>query len=283
MNERRAILATVGPGLVVLVVLFAVPMAMLLGYAFSETGPTDPAGFRFTLDNVRRALEPTYLAVLVRSLWLALVTTAVSAAIGFPVAWAVRALPRRRQLLVLALLIIPAWLNLLVKNYAWIVLLRREGVVNTLLLTLGVIDEPLQLLFNQWAVLVGLVHTYLPFFILPVYAALERLDWRMVEAARDLGAGPGQTFRRIVLPQSAAGIIVGSLLVFVPALGAFVTPDLLGGTDSLMVATLIENQILAARDWPFGAALAAWMVLAVLAATFIYRRAAGRVGGEYVL
>ncbi|HWV58031.1 MAG TPA: ABC transporter permease, partial [Longimicrobiales bacterium] len=257
MSDRRAILATVGPGLLVLVLLFAVPLALLMAYAFSATGPRDPAGFSFTLDNVRRALEPTYLAVLWRSIWLAAVTTVISAAIGFPVAWAVRAMPRRRQLLVLALLIIPAWLNLLVKNYAWIVILRREGVLNTLLLSLGVIDEPLQLLFNQWAVLLGLVHTYLPFFILPVYAALERLDWRTVEAARDLGAGPGQTLRRVVLPQSAAGIIVGSLLVFVPALGAFVTPDLLGGTDSLMIATLIENQILAARDWPFGAALAA--------------------------
>lgn len=260
--------------------LFAVPLGLLLAYAFSETGPGDPAGFSFSLANVRRALEPVYLSVLLRSMRLALLTTAISILIGFPVAWAVRGMPRRRQVLVLSLLIIPAWLNLLVKNYAWIVLLRREGVVNSLLQATGIIDEPLPLLFNQWAVLVGLVHTYLPFFVLPVYAALERLDWAVVEAARDLGAGSWQTMRRVVLPACAAGVVVGSLLVFVPALGAFVTPDLLGGTDSLMIATLVENQILFARDWPFGSALAAWMILAVLAATLVYRRLAWHSDGE---
>jgi spermidine/putrescine transport system permease protein len=263
--------------------LFALPLALLLAYAFSATGPGDVAGFTPTLANVRRALEPTYVAIAARSAWLALLTTAISLLLGFPVAWALRGMDRRKQTVLLALLIIPAWLNLLVKNYAWIVILRREGVVNTLLQAAGIIEQPLPLLFNQWAVLIGLVHTYLPFLILPVYASLERLDWRLVEAARDLGAGRWQLLRRVVLPQSAAGLLVGCILVFVPALGAFVTPDLLGGTDSLMIATVVENKILQARDWPFGSALAAWLMLAVLAATLLYRRVAGRVGGEWVL
>jgi spermidine/putrescine transport system permease protein len=182
-------------------------------------------------------------------------------------------MPPRRRLLLLALVVIPSWMNLLIKNYAWIIILRRDGVLNTLLLSVGFIDEPLTLLFNDGAVLVGLVHTYLPFMILPLYAAVDRMDWSLVEAARDLGAGSWQVFRQVILPQTRAGAFVGAILVFIPTLGAFVTPDLLGGARSMMVANLVENQVLQVRDWPFAAALSMFLIAIVLLGIFALQRA----------
>jgi spermidine/putrescine transport system permease protein len=168
--------------------------------------------------------------------------------------------------------IVPSWMTLLIKNYAWIVLLRRQGIVNSTLLGVGVVDEPLTLLFTTPAVLIGLVHTYLPFMVLPLYVALDRMDWTLVEAARDLGAARWGVFRRVVLPQTTAGVAVGCTLVFIPALGAFVTPDLLGGPRSLMGGTLIENQLLQVRDWPFAGALSVLLMAVVGVALLAARR-----------
>jgi spermidine/putrescine transport system permease protein len=255
---------------------------LLLVGLFSVLEPTPGGGVRaaFTLANYRRALDPLYLSVLGRSAWLALLTTALALVLAYPAAWAIRAAPPGRRGLLLALVIIPSWMNLLIKNYAWIVILRRQGVVNTLLETLGVIDEPLPLLFNQGAVLVGLLHTHLPFMVLPLYVALDRMDWSLVEAARDLGADRWAAFRRVVVPQTLGGVAVGCTLVFIPTLGAFVTPDLLGGPESLMVGTLIESQLLQARDWPFASALAVLLITVVLAALAVVRRVAGPGGAE---
>jgi spermidine/putrescine transport system permease protein len=160
--------------------------------------------------------------------------------------------------------VLPAWTNLLVKNYAWIVLLRQEGLVNSLLLRLGLIAEPLPLLFNEGAVLVGLVHTFLPFMVLPLYTSLEKLDPTLLDAARDLGAGPWARFRTVILPQCMPGAAAGAILVFIPTLGSFVTPDLLGGARGMMVGNLIQNQMLVARDWPFGSALSIWLITSSL-------------------
>jgi spermidine/putrescine transport system permease protein len=268
----------VGPAVLYLVAFFGVPLALVVGYSFARTAPDGARLPGLTLESYRRALDPLYLAVLWRSTWLSLATTAISLVLAYPAAWAIRGLAPRRRALALALVVLPSWMNLLVKNYAWIVLLRRGGVVNAVLLALGLVREPLPLLFNEWAVLVGLVHTYAPFMILPIYAALEKLDWRQVEAARDLGARGWQTFRRVVLPQTRAGARVGCTLVFIPALGAFVTPDLLGGASSLMIGTVIENQVLQVRDWPFASALAVWLMVLVLGALLLYRRSAGAAG-----
>ncbi|MBI4409368.1 MAG: ABC transporter permease [Gemmatimonadetes bacterium] len=271
-GRARALALTVGPAVAYLCLFFLVPLGIVVWYSFSTGTATGDIERTFTLENYRRALDPLYLNVLARSAWLALLTTAIALAVGYPAAWAIHGLERRWRPAALALVILPSWMNLLVKNYAWIVILRREGVLNTLLQALGLIDQPLPLLFNPWAVLVGLVHTYLPFMILPLYAALDRLDWSLVEAARDLGAGRWQTFRRVVLPQTLTGVLAGCTLVFIPALGAFVTPDLLGGARSLMVATLIENQVLQVRNWPFAAALSVWLMLLVLGAGMLYLR-----------
>ena len=255
------------PALLYLALLFLAPMAVVAGYSFVS------AAGGITLANYGRAVEPLHLAVLLRSARFALLTTIVALLIGYPCALALRGMSGRTRALALALIVIPSWLNLLVKNYAWIVLLRREGVLNSALAALGIIDQPQQLLFNDWAVLVGLVHTYLPFMILPLYAAVERMDQSLLEAARDLGAGRWQTFRHVVLPLTRTGALVGAILVFVPTLGAFVTPDLLGGARSLMIANLIENQVLQVRDWPFAAALSMFVIALVLLALAALQRA----------
>ena len=271
----------VAPGLVFLMVFFALPMTVVGAYSFLEPSASGQVDASLTLANYRQVFDPLYAAVLLRSAALALATTALSLLVSFPAALAIRGMERRRQALLMALLIIPSWMNLLVKNYAWMVILRRQGVLNTALLSLGVTQAPLSLLFNPWAVLIGLVHTYLPFMLLPLYVALERLDWTQVEAARDLSAGPWQTFRRVILPQTQGGVLVGCTLVFIPALGAFITPDLLGGPESLMVGTLVESQVLQVRNWPFASALSASLMALVVAALVATRRVVARqAGGE---
>lgn len=274
---------TVGPALAFLSVFFLAPLVIILLYSFLSRGAYGEIEFTFSLKNYASILDPLYLAILLRSLKLALLTTLFSLLIGYPVALSISQMAGKRQFIFLMLVIIPSWMNLLIKNYAWMVILRRQGLLNTALLTAGVIDEPLSLMFNEPAVLIGLAHTYLPFMVLPIYAALERLDRRLIEAARDLGANRWQTLWRIIFPQSIAGVLVGSILVFVPALGAFITPDLLGGANSLMVGNLIQNQFFQARDWPFGSALAICLMSMVLLALLIYARFAGRVGEERVL
>jgi len=258
----------VTPAVLYLVLLFALPLAIVAGYSFAD----GDLGGGLTLENYARAFDPLYVGVLLRSAWLALATTLLALLISYPCVLALRTLSPTRRILTLALLVVPSWLNLLVKNYAWIILLRREGVLNSLLQGMGLTDTPLPLLFNEGAVLVGLVHTYLPFMILPLYAAVDRMDWSLVEAARDLGAGRWRTFRHVLLPQTRVGVLVGSALVFIPTLGAFVTPDLLGGPTSLMIANVIESQVLQARDWPMAAALSMLLVALVLLATGLLHR-----------
>jgi spermidine/putrescine transport system permease protein len=270
-RDRVAAAAYTAPALLYLGLLFLVPMAVVAAYSVR-----DAAG-GVTLAHYQRALDPLYVSVLLRSAGFALVTTVIALAVGYPCALALRGMSSRTRAVALALIVLPSWLNLLVKNYAWIVILRRQGVVNTLLSAVGIIDAPLPLLFNDWAVLVGLVHTYLPFMILPLYAAVDRMDGTLLEAARDLGAGRWRTFRHVVLPQTRTGALVGTVLVFIPTLGAFVTPDLLGGARSLMIANLIENQVLQTRDWPFAAALSMFLIALVLVAlTLLHRAVRGR-------
>jgi len=174
--------------------------------------------------------------------------------------------------------IIPFWTNFLVRTYAWMFILRSEGLLSTVLSALGLTHEPLPLLFTDTAVLIGLVYGYLPFMVLPLYAALERLDPSLIEAAWDLYARPLQVFTRVVLPLSKPGVIAGCVLVFIPSLGAYVTPDLLGGARSMMIGNLIQHQYLVVRDWPFGSALSFVLMAGALAAVLYYLRAGGERG-----
>ena len=253
-----------GPAAFWLAAFFAVPMAVIWVYSFGRNaGPTDIA-VTGTLANYARTLEPLYLGILWKSCWLALATTALCLAIGFPVAFAIAFAGRRARVWLLLGVMLPFWTNLLVRTYALIAVLRDQGYVNDGLgalwhavqPVLGLSDfQPLALLYNNSAVLFGLVYVQLPFMVLPLYASLDRLDRSLLEASLDLGASHATTLRRIVIPLAMPGILSGLVLTFIPTLGSYLTPDLLGGPDSQMIANVIERQFKRANDWPFGAAL----------------------------
>ena len=257
-----------------LLVFFLIPLGIVWVLSFGEKRGVIDIAIVWTLDNYTRAFDPLYLGIFLKSLWIAGLATLLCLVIGFPVAFAITFAPQRLKPLLLLLVILPFWTNLLIRTYALIAVLRTRGFVNfTLewfwdrandvlgfvglgdLQLLGAQFEPFVLLYNNFAVTFGLVYVYLPFTVLPLYAALDRMDRSYIEASLDLGASQFTTFFRVVVPLAKAGIISAIIITFIPALGAFLTPDLLGGTDSQMIANVIERQFKSANDWPFGAAL----------------------------
>ena len=234
--------------------------------------------------NYARSFSGLYLAIGWRSLWMAAATTALCLAIGFPVAYFIALRARRRwKSLLLGLVVVPFWTSFLLRTYAWMFLLRSEGLLNQALLGLGLLAHPLPLLYSQLAVAVGLVYGELPFMILPLYAALEKIDRSLLEAASDLGAGRLARLRRVTLPLAAPGIAAGVVLVFIPSLGQFVVSDLLGGARSMLLGNLVQNQFAVARNQPFGAALAVELMAAVLLLLWAANRWSRRRGGEELL
>ena len=248
-----------------LVGFFLLPLAYLLAVSFAARSPDGMIQWTLGVANYLRAFQPLYLAIYARSFWMALSTTVLCVLLGYPVAYtlALRVSVRWKSSL-LMLVVIPFWTSFLIRTYAWMIILRSEGVVNNTLLALHIIHEPLHLLYTPLAVMIGLVYGELPFMILPLYAVLQKLDPTLLEAAEDLGAPAWPTFWRITLPLSAPGLVAGSILVFIASVGAFVTPDLLGGARSIMVGNLIQNQFAVARDQPFGSAVAFLLTFVVL-------------------
>ena len=224
-------------------------------------GDNEFVAFTLTLSSYRRLLDPLYLDVLLDSLWLAAATTTLCLLLGYPFAYLLTRTSSRWRPLLLLLVIVPFWTSSLVRTYAIMIVLKTQGLLNQALLGLGLIAEPLELLYTETAVILGMLYTLLPFMILPLYAALEKLDHRLIEAARDLGAGKITIFLRIVIPLTLPGIVAGSLLTFLPGLGMFYVADLLGGAKTLLVGNLIRDQFLSARDWPFGAAASVLLTL----------------------
>ncbi|MDF2763586.1 MAG: spermidine/putrescine transporter permease [Rhodospirillales bacterium] len=273
---RRA--ALMAPGLGWLALFLLVPCLLVLGLSFFERGVYGGIDYIFTFENYRRAVDPLYRSILLNSAWIAFLATLVSALIGYPAAYAIVKAPERWQSALLVLIMLPFWSNYLIRTYAWIVLLNREGLINRALAGLGA-TEPLPLLYNDFAIVLGLVYGYLPFMVLAIYASLSRLDPALLEQSADLGASPVSTFLRITLPLTLPGVAAGSVFVFVLSIGNFITPDLLGGGRRVMVGNLIYKQFLAARDWPFGSALAflliAIMMLLLLTQALLVRRSGG--------
>jgi spermidine/putrescine transport system permease protein len=258
------------PSALILALLFLAPLLIVVAYSFLTRGAYGGAGLPLTLENYTRLWDPLYARILWRSFWIAGIATAVCVVLGFPLAWFIARSGKRKNLW-LALVILPFWTSFLIRTYAWIFLLRDTGLINTALQALGLTRAPLPLLYNDEAVILGLVYGYLPFVVLPLYATLERLDPALLEAAADLGARPLTTLVRVVLPLSAPGLRAGSILVFIPCLGAYLTPDLMGGGKTILIGNLVQNQFTSARDWPFGAAaslllMAIVMVLLTVAA-----------------
>lgn len=271
-----------GPGVGWLALFFLVPIFLMLAYSAMPPGVYGGVEPGFTLEHYRRFFEPLYLRILWRTVWWAAVATAVCLLLGYPVAWVI-ARSRRRRGLLLFLVVLPFWSSFLVRTFAMIFLLRDTGLINTLLLRLGLVREPLILLYTPFAVLTGLVYGLLPFMILPIYASLEKLDPALFEAAEALGARPPARFFRVALPLSLPGVVAGALLVFVPALGTFLTSDLLGGARQVMIGNLVQNQFTVARNWPFGSAASFVLMGVVLAAVVVSLRLRDRDAGSGAL
>lgn len=243
------------PALLWLALFVIAPTAILFVYSFCDRDELGRVVYAFTWDNYRRVVDPIYLRIFWRSIWYAGLSTGLCVVIGFPVAYCIgRAREAVRQRLLL-LVMIPFWTSFLIRTYAWITILKQEGLLNSLLRTFAVTSTPLDLLYTPLAVVIGLVYAYLPFMILPIYGSVEKLDGSLIEAAYDLGAGPWRVFSSVIIPLTAPGIAAGTLLVFVPAIGMFAVTDLLGGARVPLIGNVIQNQFMQARDWPFGAAL----------------------------
>ena len=270
MNKNGKFL--IAPTLLWLTVFFVVPMLIVVAVSFASRTPYGQVVFNWTLHNYGRFLEPLYLSIFGQTLVVAFVTTVVTVLMGYPLAYYIAQLPKRWQQPGLILCMIPFWINFLIRSYAWVIILRAQGVLNTLLIKAGLIGQPLQLLYNEGAVMLGMVYALLPFMILPIYVSIEQLDHRLLEAASDLGAKPLTAFRKITLPLTMPGVAAGTILVFISSLGMFVIPDVMGGAKSALVGNLIQNQFLSARDWPFGSALSIMLAVLSLVLIILYYR-----------
>ncbi|GIU91795.1 MAG: spermidine/putrescine ABC transporter permease [Acidimicrobiia bacterium] len=263
------------PSYLYLVLFFAVPFVIVLVYSFasrSSTGRTVLGDWN--LVSYKRLFDPLVAQIAFRSLWLALATTLLCLVVAYPFAYFIATRTPRVRNALLILVMIPFWSNFLVRTYAWRVLLGSDGPVSQITQVLGLGET--RLLFTVWAILIGLVYGFLPFMVLPLYAAIERMDWSLVEAARDLYASGWTAFRKVTWPLTTPGVIAGSILVFIPALGAYVTPAILGGARTVLLGDYIVDQFLAARNWPYGSALSVALMTVMLFATFVYFRAGGR-------
>ncbi len=263
------------PSYVYLVIFFVIPLFIVLVYSFATRnrfGGTDLSGWN--LESYERIAEPIVRTILFRSLWLAFLTTVICLLIAYPFAYFLSTRRPAIRNVMLVFVMIPFWTNFLVRNFAWRVILGNDGPLTKTTEFLGLGTQ--ELLFSQKAVVLGLVYGYLPFMILPLYAAIERIDGQLIEASRDLYGSAWQSFRNVLLPLSMPGVIAGSILVFIPSMGAYVTPEILGGAKTTLLGSYIVTQFLTARNWPFGAALSFVLMAIMLIGTIIYFRKGGR-------
>ncbi|XYH98152.1 ABC transporter permease [Sorangium sp. So ce1128] len=249
------------PLLLWLVAFVVAPTAIMLVYSFCERDELGQVVFRLSLSSYARVLDATYLKILLNSIRYAAITTAICLVAGYPVAYFIGRAREGVRNKLLMLVMVPFWTSFLIRTYAWMSILKSEGLLNGLLLYLQIISAPLDIMYTPSAVVIGLVYSYLPFMILPIYGSVEKLDNALIEAAFDLGAGPVSAFSHVIVPLTRPGILAGILLVFIPALGMFAITDLMGGARVPMVGNVIQNQFGQARDWPFGAALGMTLLL----------------------
>ncbi|MDR6291284.1 MULTISPECIES: ABC transporter permease [Inquilinus] len=272
----------IGVPVAFILIFFIIPLAIMAVVSVAQRGEFGGVQWNsFTTDAYVRFFyerdfddsliwNPAYAQILLRSVWLSLFTTVLCVVIGFPTALYMAMQPPPRRSLLIFLVTIPFWTNLLVRNYAWILMLRSGGLIDSALQGLGLTTGSLNLMYTETAIAIGLTYSFLPFMVLPIYSSLEKLDFRLVEAAYDLGADKWRALRRIVIPLAMPGVAAGAILVFIPCLGAYVTPDLLGGSKSMMIGNLIQNQFGSSRNWPFGAALSFALLAIVLLAMMLY-------------
>ncbi len=292
-RDTGRILLLISPSLFWLIIFFVIPLVLVFAISFGQRGTYGGVRWALTLDNYARFFDPLYLRIFGRTLLVALTTTLLCLVIGYPLAYFIATRPPRRRNSMLLLLMIPFWTNFLIRTYAWLLILRDQGLVNSFwtgplhnLLVhasaaapfdfwrplLEATGSPLSLFGTNVAIIIGLVYGWLPDMVLPCYAAIERFDFSLVEAAQDLYADRVRSFLRVILPLTMPGVVAGSVLVFIPSLGAYVTPDLLGGAKSVMIGNVVYSQFMSARDYPFGSAVSFVMMGIMLIGTLIYFR-----------
>jgi len=276
---RTAVLVLVWGWLLFLV--FA-PNLLVVGASVMTRDPSTFISLPLNLDAYRQLLNPLYLDVFLHSLYMAAMTTLICLLIGYPFAWSLSKVARKNRVLLIFLLIVPFWTNSLVRTYALKLILATNGLLNNGLMAMGIIDEPMQMLYTEGAVIIGLVYLLLPFMILPLYTVFEDLREDFLRASHDLGAGRWSTFIHVIVPLTLPGVLAGVMLVLLPAMGLFFVPDVLGGSRNLLVGNVIKNQFLDARNWPFGAAASIMLTLAMAFLMFAHRLSKRRIGEEGV-
>ena len=269
IGELRVLLS---PPLFWLLFFFAIPVTIVLAFGFAKSDAQGNIFAQFTLEHYIHSFDPLYLKVIWRSLYYAILSTLITLLLAFPAAYFIAFSPPRRQKGLLFLVFLPLWTNLLVRLYSFVILLSDGGLVNQTLQALSITQEPVQLLNTSFAVIVGFVYWNLPFMIPPIYTSLDRMNVSLLEASMDLGASRFTTFRNIILPQSIPGIAAGVTLCFIPTLGCFIVPDILGGADTMMIGNLITSQFQQGRNWPFGSALSTLLMLVVMVSICLYLR-----------
>ncbi|RWK42479.1 ABC transporter permease [Mesorhizobium sp.] len=281
------------PALIIIFLAATGPLLIVVVYSFLTPGPYGDVVWKFSTDGwlsvlMQRdifddtlAFADAHLSIFWRSAKLSFVTTILTLLFGFPTAYFIATRPARQRDIWLFLITIPFWTNLLIRTFAIQEVIRNEGIVNTVLIKLGIIGQPIQMMFTDFALMVGMTYVYLPLMVLPLYASMEKIDFRLVEAGYDLYANRFQVLRRVIIPLVKPGIIAGSILVFIPALGAYVTPRVLGGSKNMMLGNLIELQFGQGRNWPLGSALSLSLMAIVMVALLLYVRSVGRRGGAH--
>jgi spermidine/putrescine transport system permease protein len=277
IREDRAAqgLSLMAPANLYLFVFMVLPLILVGILSFLSRGTYGEVEFTFNAGNYARLFDPIYGKILLYSFGVGLGTTVITILIGYPLAYYIARSPVRQRSLLLFLILVPFWTNFVIRVYAWIMILRGGGFLDTLLQWLHITEKPLGLLYSPTAVMIGMVYEFLPFMILPLYTSLEKIENAILEAAADLGAPPWRVFLRVTLPLSVPGMVAGTILVFIPAMGMFVIPDLMGGAKTILIGNVIRNQFLTARDWPFGAAASMILMVMTLALTLYYTRRAG--------
>jgi spermidine/putrescine transport system permease protein len=289
-SNNRKLAVLLGPTTLFLGICFFGPMAVMIIYSFLEPGLYGGVEWNFYHWNYGRILgwadsewedfDPVYARIFLRSARLALTNVLITLVICYPAALWVTGLTPRWRTFVVFLITLPFFVSMVVRLFAWVLILRPSGFLSSSLLGLGLISEPIDIIFTETAVLIGMAYIFLPFMFLPIYASVEKLDRSLIEASSDLGGSPRQTFLRVTLPLTLPGIAAGAVLVFIPSLGNFIVPDILGGAKVLMIGNLIEQQFLSARNWPFGAALSVMIMVVMFVLIVIYLRRMGRSGAR---
>jgi spermidine/putrescine transport system permease protein len=261
---------------------FLLPLILVIAVSFMTRGQYGDVQFTLTGANYLRLIDPMYFKIFVNSIIISLLTTVFCLLMGYPFAYIISRMDKKIRPYLMMLIILPFWTNSLVRTYAWIILLRTEGLINTYLINFGIIKEPLKLLYSNGAVLIGMVYIMFPFMVMPIYTSVEKLDRNLLEAASDLYASKIRTFLNITWPLTKPGVMAGCLLVFVPTLGLFFIPDLMGGSKIILISNLIKNQFLTARDWPFGTAISAALMTIMLLIIFLYTKKGGKIDSEVI-